>query len=155
MSHAICRTPSRSRRLVLSLALLALWFVPLLAHAEDDTCGPEIKKKEVEVFEVDTRHPGAKLDDLQAAEGQDWTVVLEDQVRSNSDPVRKAKIQAARRGCPIVIVGEVRREDSRTTVSVGGGFGGAPSARRGWTKVANVIYVEPAEAGDDTGTPER
>ncbi len=155
MSHAISRTPARSLRLVLRLALFALWLVPSQAHAEEDSCGPEIKKKDVEVFEVDARHPGSKLDELQASEGQDWSVVFEDEVRSNSDPVRRAKIQAARRGCPIVIVGDVRREDSRTTVSVGGGFGGAPSARRGWTKVANVIYAEPAGDGEYRGTPER
>lgn len=127
-----------------ALVLFAIWLVPLSAFADEDACGPEIEKKDVQVFEVDATHPASRMDALQASEGETWDVVATDEVRSTSDPVRRARIEAARRGCSILIVGEVRRVDSKTTLSMPSGRG-APRARRGWSKVANVVYAQPAD----------
>lgn len=155
-SHHHTATPHPSHRShavrwpVLLTCLVLTWGLASPAGAVK-RCGPEIGKKKVEVIEVEADHPRSALEELEGARGTELEVIAEDLVESSSNPVRTARIEAAYRGCRLLIAGDVERRDAAAVDTIG--TGGAPSTRRRWTKVARVLFVveKPAEEGGDAG----
>lgn len=123
--------------------LVALYCIGVPALADDERCGPEIKKKAVETFEVDAQKPASRLDELEAEQGMEFEVVIsEEVVVTSGKPQAKALRLAADRGCPYLILGEMREVPTgRMLPDQGRSRGNVPIYREEVQKIVYALFA--------------
>ncbi len=133
--------------LVLALGLGLVMAAPAFAADDDPRCGPEIKKKQVTMLEVEARKPLSVLEELEAEKGMDFDVIVsEEVVVTSGKPQKKAQRLAADRGCPYLIVGEMReRPTGRMLEDRGRSAGNLPIYREEVHKVVEALFAVEAE----------
>lgn len=129
--------------LLLALGLGLVMVAPVLATDDDPRCGPEIKKKQVTMLEVEAQKPLSVLEELEAEEGMDFDVIVsEEVVVTSGKPQKKALRLAADRGCPYLIVGEMReRPTGRMIEERGRSAGNLPIYREEVHKIVDALFA--------------
>lgn len=111
--------------------------------ADDERCGPEIKKKAVETFEIDAQKPASRLEELETEQGMKFEVILsEEVVVTSGKPQKKALRLAADRGCPYLILGEMREVPTgRMLPDQGRSRGNVPIYREEVQKIVYALFA--------------
>lgn len=136
-----------SFRIPFVLVLASTIWLSIPAFADDERCGPEIKKKQVEVIEVEAQLPRSVLDEVEAKEGKTFEVILQEEVVVTSGkPQKKALRLAASRGCPYLIIGQMREAPTgRMIQDQGRSSGNIPMYREEVQKIVHAMFAVEAE----------